>query len=111
MKTKMSDNMAQSEKDFRKLLDDSKDDPDFKREKAELDELFKDDWIPCQTDEDIIARYGQETYEKAVEAKNKREALREKRSKTLWGRHLNRKTDQQERKAAVNFIMYGPGGD
>jgi hypothetical protein len=49
----MSDEMAQSEKDFRKLLEDSKDDPDFKKEKEELEqgeqfcdleELLKDDW-------------------------------------------------------------------
>ena len=124
MKTKMSDDdMAQSEKDFRKLLEDSKDDPDFKREKAELEqgeqfcdlnELLKDDWVPCNTDQEIIDRYGQETFDlvtKVVESQSKRIALREKRSKTFWGRYLNWRTDRQERKAAVNFIMYGPGGD
>ena len=109
--------MEQSEKDFRKLLEDSKDDPDFKREKAELEqsaELFDDDWVPCQTDEEIIERYGQEIYDlakKAAETRNKRIALELKRSKTLWGRFQNWRTHRKELKSVVNFIMHGPSGD
>jgi hypothetical protein len=77
-------------------------------------EDLKDDWDFVKSDEEIIARYGQETYDlikKVAESSEKRIALRLKRSKTLWGRYLNWRTDRQERKAAVNFIMYGPGGD
>jgi hypothetical protein len=82
----------------------------------EFEALLKedDDWVPISNDQEIIERYGQETYDlvkKVVEAQDKRIALREKRSKTLWGRFLNWRQSKKELKAAVNFIMHGPGGD
>lgn len=86
---------------FRKLLNECKDDSDFKRKKAELEQEY--DWISCQTDEEVIARYGQETYElakKVVEAQDKRIALELKRSKNLWGRIQSWRT-RKELKSAL----------
>jgi hypothetical protein len=81
---------------------------------ADLDALLMSEWDFCETDQDIIDRYGQETYElakKAAEAQSKRQDLKEARSKTLWGRFQNWRTSRKELKAAVDFIMHGPGGD
>ena len=83
----------------------------------ELMDLWKkedEEWDFVRSDEDIIARYGQETLDlvkKIVAQKEAREALWKKRERTFWGRLQNKRTEKKERQAAVNWIMHGPGGD
>lgn len=77
-------------------------------------DLGKDNWDFCKTDDEALERYGQETYDclgKVIEAQDKRIALRLKRLKTLWGQFQNCRTSRKELNVAINFIMHGPGGD